>query len=96
MKTFEVKGKLWRYPGEGGWHFVYVNEATSRAIKDTARTAKKGFQFVRVKATIGKTTWNTSLFPTKDGPYLLAVKADVRKKEVLDEGDMIEATCTLV
>ena len=96
MKTFSINGKVWRYPGMGGWHFVYVNKKISQQIKDSARAKKVGFQFVRVKATIGKTSWNTTLFPTKDGPYLLAVKADVRKKEAIDEGDNIRVSCTLI
>ncbi|HWO07068.1 MAG TPA: DUF1905 domain-containing protein [Candidatus Paceibacterota bacterium] len=90
MKTFTVSGKVWRYEGPGGWYFVYVPEKLSRQIKDYTRNKKKvGFQFVRVKATIGETSWNTTLFPTKDGPYLLAIKADVRRKEGIDEGDSI-------
>ena len=96
MKTFSISGKVWRYPGMGGWHFVYVNKKISQQIKDSARTKKVGFQFIRVKATIGKTSWNTTLFPTKDGPYLLAVKADVRKKEGIDEGDAIRVSCTRI
>lgn len=93
MKSFEVKGKVWRYQGEGGWYFVYVPEKLSREIKDTVRNKKKvGFHFVRIKATIGKTSWNTTLFPTKDGPYLVAIKADVRHKESINEGDSVKIT----
>lgn len=97
MKSFEVKGKVWRYTGQGAWHFVYVNEALSKRIKDAARNKKKvGFHFVRIKATIGKTSWNTALFPTKDGPYLLAIKADVRHKEGIADGDSIKVDCILI
>jgi hypothetical protein len=97
MKTFTVEGKVWRYPGLGGWHFVYVNKAVSQKIKDATRNKKKvGFQFIRVRAQIGTTTWTTTLFPTKDGPYLLAVKADVRKKEDIADGDTVKASCTLL
>lgn len=102
MKNFTVSGKLWRWespPGStvGGWYFVYVPEKLSRQIKDSTRNRKKvGFQFVRVKATVGKTSWNTALFPTKDGPYLIAIKADVRRKESIDEGDMVAMKLSLV
>lgn len=98
MKKFTVSGKVWRYQGEGAWHFVYVPEKLSRQIKDSARNLsrlqtdkkKAGFHFVRVKATIGKTSWTTALFPTKDGPYLIAIKADIRRKENIDEGDAVK------
>lgn len=93
MKSFAIEGKIWRYPGAGGWHFVYVPEKLSRQIKDTAR-ARRGL--VRIKATIGDTSWQTSLFPTKDGPYLLAIKAEVRAREVLDEGDKVKISCSLL
>ena len=97
MKNFTVSGKVWRYSGMGGWHFVYVSKDLSRRIKDTTRNKKKvGFQFIRVRAKVGKTSWNTTLFPTKDGPYLLAIKADVRHKEDIADGDKITATCTLL
>jgi hypothetical protein len=94
MKTFVVEGKVWRHQGESPWHFVYVNEKTSRQIKDTARARKNGL--VRIKATIGDTTWTTALFPTKDGPYLIAIKADVRVREVIDNGDKVKISCTLI
>ena len=102
MKSFEVKGKLWRWTNpsggaEGGWYFVYVPEALSRRIKDATRNKKKvGFQFIRIKATVGKTSWNTTLFPTKDGPYLLAIKADVRHKEGIAEGDPVKVDLILL
>lgn len=97
MKSFTVSGKVWRYRGEGAWHFVYVPLEISRRIKDAARNKKKaGFHFVRIKATIGKTSWNTTLFPTKDGPYLIAIKADVRRKEDIAESNAVKIHCMLV
>lgn len=96
MKSFEVRGKVWRYEGQGAWHFVYVPKDLSRRIKDAARNKKKvGFHFVKVKAAIGKTSWQTTLFPTKDGPYLIAIKADVRHKEEIEEGSVINIKCIL-
>jgi hypothetical protein len=102
MKSFEIKGKVFRWTSPsgstaGGWYFVYVSKELSQRIKDTARNKKKiGFHFIRVKATIGKTSWQTALFPTKDGPYLIAIKADVRRKEGIDEGDAVKVTCILL
>ncbi len=97
MKSFEVKGKVWRYPGIGGWYCLYVPLPLSRRLRDIARSKKKtGVAFVRVKATVGKTSWNTTLFPTKDGPYLLAIKADVRHKEGIAEGDLVKIKCVFI
>lgn len=96
MKSFEVKGKVFR-PGKEAWHFVYVPKALSQRIRDRARGMKGvNMSFIRVKAKIGKTSWNTTLFPTKDGPYLLAIKADVRHKENITEGDVVKVSCNLL
>ena len=95
MKTFGIRGKVFLYPGDSPWHFVYVSKDISQKIRDIKKL-KKGSAFVRVKATLGKTSWVTTLFPTKDGPYLLAIKADVRRKEAIDEGDAVSVSCTLL
>ena len=45
-------------------------------------TIKRGWGSVRVKVTLGKTKWDTSIFPDKkSGTYLLPIKAEVRIKE---------------
>ncbi len=96
MKSFEIKGKLIK-PNGSSWHFVYIPQALSQRIRDTARGMKGvNMSFIRVKATMGKTSWKTTLFPTKDGPYLIAIKADVRHKEEVAEGDLVKLNCILL
>lgn len=92
-KRFIVKGKVWVYPGLGGWHFVYVDKKFSEKLKKEKTTNRVGFSFVKIKARLGKTEWNTSLFPTKEGPYLLSIKASVRKKEAVYDGDDVTVRC---
>ncbi len=87
--NIRVKGKVWKYPGFGGWHFFTINKTVSRRIKSMSLQPNRGFGSLRVKARIGKTEWRTSVFPTKEGTYLLAIKADVRKKENVEMGDAI-------
>ena len=87
--TITVKGKIWKYPGFGGWHFFTINKTVSRRIKKMSLQPRKGFGSLRVKASIRKTEWRTSIFPTKEGTYLLAIKADVRKKEHLEMGNNV-------
>ena len=43
---------------------------------------------IPVRAVVGETTWETSLFP-KDGRYLLPLKDVVRRSEGLEDGDVI-------
>ena len=46
---------------------------------------------MRVQATIGETTWQTSIFPhSQSKAYILPVKADVRKKEKIIVDKVVE------
>lgn len=96
MKSFSVKGKVWKYHGASGWHFVYIDKKISEKLKAEKNTKKVGWSLLKIKAKIGKTEWNTALFPTKEGPYLIAIKASVRKKEGILEDDTVRITCTLI
>lgn len=89
---------LWEWQGKGAWHFLTLPLAESGMIRmaATAGEKKRGFGSVRVKATIGATSWNTSIFPDKkSGTYLLPVKASVRKAEAFALGDAVEVTLGL-
>lgn len=87
---------LWKYPAEtGAWYFVSLSQEISVQIKSQPRP-KKGWGSVRVKATIGKTTWETSIFPSKEGVYLLPVKASVRKAEDLFENEPVKVSMQLL
>jgi hypothetical protein len=97
MKTkYEIKSKVWLYPGMAGWHFVNVPKKESEEIKETFKEFKKGWGSLPVIVTIGKTSWKTSIFPDKkSGTYLLPLKADVRKKEDVYNGDQVTFEITL-
>ncbi|MFC1733311.1 DUF1905 domain-containing protein, partial [candidate division KSB1 bacterium] len=60
-------------------------------LKDPAFKRVLIFGSVPVEVTVGGTTWETSVFPnSKDGTYILPVKAPVRRKEGIYEGDKIK------
>lgn len=95
MKTFNMSGKVWIYPGVGGWHFIYVEKEMAAKIKKVARTYGAGF--VKVEATLGKTSWTTALFPSnKSETYLLSIKSAIRKKEDVWDGDDIKVKIKLI
>ena len=95
-KSFEIRGKVVRYTVEpASWYFVYVDDATTAAIR-SARTKTVGFQYVPVEAVLGGAVWRTTLFPTKEGPYLLALKAKVRQVEGIREGERVTVKLRLV
>lgn len=94
-KKYIIEAKVWRYTVEpASWYFVYVDKGDSEEIKKRA-TKHVGFRFVPITAILGQTTWKTTLFPTKEGPYLLCLKADVRRKEDVADGDLVTVTFTL-
>jgi hypothetical protein len=82
---YSMRAKVWLYPGAGGWHFVTLPAKDSAAIKRAFGVAQRGWGSLPVIATVGKTTWKTSIFPDKKiGAYVLPLKADVRKKENIE------------
>jgi hypothetical protein len=93
MLKMKIRSKLWLYPGPGGWHFITLPTQQAKEIKSSLRGMRRGWGSLPVKATIGKTTWKTSIFPDrKSSSYVLPIKADVRKKERIDEGDTVSLT----
>jgi len=81
--------ELWLHHG-GSWHFVTMPLDLTDDIK--ARVGqRRGFGSVRVRATIGGSTWTTSIFPATEG-FVLPVKRPVRVKEDLEVGDVVDVT----
>lgn len=90
MLTMTFRSKLWLYPSPGGWHFITLPKARAREIKSSIHDARRGWGALPVKAKIGTTTWATSIFPDrKSASYLLPVKAAVRKRENIEDGDTV-------
>lgn len=56
---------------------------------------RRGFGSVKVTVTLGESTWQTSLFPNKDGSWFLPVKKPVRVAEGIEYGDEIEVELEL-
>lgn len=95
MYTFDTE--LWLYQGDAAWHFVTVPGAVSDAIAARSSGKRRGFGSVRVRATIGATTWDTSVFPdTRRSAYLLPVKKEVRRKERIGAGDPVRVTLEMI
>jgi hypothetical protein len=92
--TYNWTSELWEYPGEGGnWYFITLPKDSSEEILDITAEGRKGFGSVRVRVTVGQSTWSTSIFPdSKSGCYMLPVKKDVRVKEHLTAGQAVDVT----
>ncbi|NHC47269.1 DUF1905 domain-containing protein [Motilibacter aurantiacus] len=77
-----VTGEVELFPGPGGWHFVRAPREWSG---DLAHRARRGL--IAVTATVGSTTWPTSLMPTGDGSHFVALPKAVRAAEDVRLGD---------
>lgn len=88
---------VWVYPGEAGWRFVSVPRDESKKLKELFGGVARGFGSLKVQAQIGDTVWQTSIFPdSKQGVYLLPVKAAVRKAERIKDGAPVECALTVL
>ena len=89
--NFTFTSEIWVYQGKAAWFFVTLPMEESRQIKFfNSHNKRRGWGAVRVKARIGKTEWQTSIFPdSKAGAYILPVKSEIRKKEKITAGNNI-------
>ena len=88
-RDYTVRAEVWRWKG-GPWHFANLPVRTSARIKGIFGATARGWGSIRVRLRVGKTQWDTSLFPDKKSrTYLFAIKAGVRKAEGIGAGDRI-------
>jgi hypothetical protein len=85
---FDAPVWVWDARKTDVWTFVSLPAEESAEIKEFAGGIPRGFGSVKVTATIGATTWRTSIFPSKDGVYVLPLKKAVRKAEGLAIDDI--------
>ena len=91
--SIRFTAKVWLYPGEAAWHFITVPVEHADELRHRASVARRGFGSLKVEATIGTTTWSTSVFPDRASEsYLLPVKRAVRAAERIGEDDSVEVT----
>lgn len=90
MGEHRFEAELYAVGGDpGSWVFVDVPPALADTIDEELTAPPRGFGSVRVEATLGPTTWRTSLFPSKrSGTYVLPVKRAVRRAADVEPGDL--------
>ena len=60
--VFNAELWLWDARRTETWTFVSLPASESEEIRDLAGGLRRGFGSVRVRATIGNSTWTTSIF----------------------------------
>jgi Domain of unknown function (DUF1905) len=95
--AFDAELWLWDARRADTWTFVSLPAKESEEIREVADQPRRGFGSVRVRVTIGGSTWRTSIFPdAQSGSYVLPVKRAVRKAESLQIGDVATVTVELI
>ena len=84
---YEFITKPWQYAGPGGWHFVSLPKALSKEIRKALKSEEEGWGRLKATVRIGNSEWKTAIwFDTKMNTYLLPLKAEIRKKEMVEMG----------
>lgn len=89
---FQFRSEVYRWEARrDDWYFVDVPAEVAGEVREWADARPRaGFGAVKVRARIGDTTWSTSIFPSAEGVYVLALNARVRRAEGIGYGDQIE------
>jgi hypothetical protein len=82
------EGEIWYWRGPSPYHFVWVPEDVAAGIRVIASEVTYGWGMIPVRGRIGRTPFETSLFP-KDGRYVVPIKDAVRNAEGLNTGDTV-------
>jgi hypothetical protein len=94
---YRFRAVVWLHQGDTGWHFATLPTDVADEIDLLTEDTRRGFGSVKVRATIGSSTWETSLFPdTKAESFVLPVKKPVRTKEGIEDGAEVEIQIDLV
>ena len=89
--------QLWMWSGESAtWYFLTIPDDLSSEIRAESLLRRGGFGSVRVEVTVDDVTWRTSVFPQKNGGYVLPVKADVRRRANIAAGDEVTVKLELL
>lgn len=96
MPTYTFSSVLWRWKARSdSWYFVTLPPEQSAELRELPRPPR-GFGSIRVKVTIGRSTWSTSVFPDAERGYVLPVKRGVRDAEGIEHEDVVAVTVEVV
>lgn len=88
-RVFTFRNKVRKDPKAQGWYFIRLNNMLSRKIKGLPDKKESKLGLVRAIATVGETSWATTLFPTKKGNYVMSIIRNVCQKEKIEDRDIL-------
>ena len=87
-------GRVVEWRGPAPHHFVAVPADLAAEVAEVATALTYGWGVVPVTVVLGSTTWTTSMIP-RHGGYLVPLRLDVRRREGVGPGDVVELTLRL-
>ncbi|BAN00960.1 DUF1905 domain-containing protein [Ilumatobacter coccineus] len=95
--VYSFDSELWEWTSKTSWFFLDVPESDADDIEERFGRSAAGFGSVRVEVTIGSSTWQTSIFPSKEKEtYVLPVKKAIRTAEQLVAGSVARVELTVI
>ena len=89
-QIYIFKGKMWKYKGPSGWHFVTLPKTLAQKIRRIHSLSEEGWGRLPATACIQETKWDTAIwYDSKAKSYLLPIKAIVRRTQKLETGKNI-------
>ena len=93
---YEFSAELYEWEARENWFFVALPLGVSDEIR-ALPLVPGGFGSVKVEATVGHVTWQTSIFPDDGrGTFVLPIKKDVRVRNRLVPGGPVDVTLEIV
>lgn len=90
---FESTVTLWDKRVEA-WYFATVPEELSLELRELP-SPPRGFGSLRVRARIGASVWQTSIFFSGTA-FVLPLKKAIRAAERIDEGDIVTVDLEII
>lgn len=88
---YAVRGEVWEWRGPAPYHFVTVPPEVCEELRIVAADVTYGWGMIPVEATIGSTTWETSLW-ARAGGYVVPIKDVARRAEGIELGDVVQVS----
>ena len=88
--SYSFQGEVWKYYGTTAWHFVSLPSQLSKEIRAVFNQEEEGWGRLKCRASLSNITWDTSVwYDTKKSTYILPLKAEIRRKTDISEGDRV-------
>jgi hypothetical protein len=90
---YQFCAKVWKYQVASAWHFISLPQELSNEIREYFQWQEEGWGRLKVTAKIGACQWETAIwFDTKQKTYLLPLKSEVRRREMIEEHLHVDCT----